>query len=232
MKKNIIVLPFCLLIAGCSANTADLSAVNSTALISAEENEKTSEVSASSKAQENILEIASSAEYLGNPEDPKWMYENSECIAIVKVLSAEGRNINEIENVRTFAYTYGKLEVVEVLKSNTDMDKEIEYARLGGTITWDDFLEGRNETSREKLLREVQEIPEYVRQYFEDDIDIETDKVYVAYLNHTVTEDSTVPIEGVYMIEGLAGGLREYSDGKVLNNYTDEWEDLDSLLNY
>lgn len=134
-----------------------------------------------------------------------------------------------------YPYTYGKMTVLEVYKGAIEDNKQANYYRLGGIVTYQQHYDGLNEAQRSKFDSvEHKERPEYIEQKFANDIDIEINKDYLVYL---VSEIVYYGKDNGYAIIGFEGGLREVkgnlkmkSDVQVFNNFTKTWESLTSVL--
>ncbi|MBR2801260.1 MAG: hypothetical protein IKE21_01545 [Erysipelotrichaceae bacterium] len=173
-----------------------------------------------------------------DPDDPLQVAQFSNAIALVHVISIDGGD-NRIETLGTYSlpYTKGKMEILKVFHGEIPEGETLEYRRMGGTLTFSQYLEGQPEASRKKMLSLMKTPPAYVSWKSAGDIDIEAGKTYLAYLTHP---DYT--LENVWYIVGEAGGLRELdveryivpdvsdlSALRVRNNYTDSWEELVSV---
>ena len=212
MKKKI-----CLLFTVSMILTACTPAEVSTA---EETSSETSEITASPEETKNIMEIVSEAEILGNPSDSVEIYEMSDAVALGYVKEISGySNVNEETGEYCYPYTYGILEIQKVLKGN--MPEEVNFIRMGGIVSWDDYYASLHDAQKEKRDAEMEETPDFVNCHFEDDIEIEEGKTYLMYF--AVEDDK-------YTIQGWQGGLREWNDGKVLNNYTGEWQELSDVI--
>lgn len=107
----------------------------------------------------------------------------------------------------------------------------IDFSRLGGQISYDEWKKGLNERQLERLQDD--DYTAVVNKY-EDDIDIEKGKTYLVFLDHTFAKE-----ENEYAITGFAYGLREVKDADiqtrsaevmVKNNVTGKYEALSKVV--
>lgn len=191
----------------------------------------------------SIYYSVSEGELTYNPSDPSDMKAHSDTIAIVEVTSIDGGSVkNEITGEPVFTYTYGTVEIKHIVSGENIESENVNFVRGGGLVPFDEWLESQEEASKEKTLRmmgEDAEKIEYVSEYFLEDIPIEAGKTYLAYID---TSGEYSPREDAIQIVGFQGGLREiefdsdeyyeenYSEIKIMNNYTGEWETLESIL--
>ncbi len=160
--------------------------------------------------------------------------------ALVRIDSIDGgRAFSEVTKDYMFPYTFGKMTVLEVYKGDVELGKQINYTRMGGIVTYDEYVESLSENERDKFLRNSgSEHPKYVEVKFDDGIDIEPGKLYVTFFEAQYNPDGGLEYYG---LDPTNYGLREVqgydskaraasSDLRVLNNLTDEWETLDKLI--
>ncbi len=176
---------------------------------------------------DDIEVIESYASIIGDITDPDEVFENATYVAVITVLSVDGcSNVDQRNGAYVYPYTYGKASIHQVYKGEVLEGQEITFVRMGGTIGWEDYLSSLSENERQKAERLSKDNhPSYVKEVFADDIDIEAGKTYLAYMDN---ED--VSMEGAYAIIGWQGGLREIVDGKVKNNFTGEYQELDDII--
>ena len=185
--------------------------------------------------------VTSAADIADDPSDPEVMAPRATDIALVYINSIDGcDNQDETTGEYVYPYTYGKLTVLQVFKGPLTDGSQISFSRMGGTVTVDAYAAGMYENEREKFLAHINPDLEYITQRFEDDIDIEVGKTYLAYMFNP--EEGNVPRENEYALFGWQGGIREAADSpsvlseestseiRVLNNYTGEWETLSNIL--
>mgnify|MGYP003376721824 CR=1 FL=1 len=179
---------------------------------------------------DEILVIEYSPEMAGDITDPEYLKEKSSDIALVTITSIDGgSNHNESTNTNDFAYTYGKLEVLEVYKGDIKANDELNYVRTGGIIDFDTYYNSLDEEEKDKTLLETQKA--YVYEKFYGDIDIEVGKTYLAYLNSP--DKGEYPKEDACFISHFQGGLRAVDDSNgvhVLNNITGKWEAIEEII--
>ena len=171
--------------------------------------------------------IETHASILGDITDPDEVYKNASHVAIIEVLSVDGcSNVDQGNGAYIYPYTDGKAVVRQAYKGDFQEGQEITFVRMGGTIGWEDYLNSLSENEREKTERlSGEDHPVYVKEIFSDDIEIESHKTYLAYM-----DDEDVSIEGAYAIIGWQGGLREITDGKVKNNFTGEYQEISDII--
>lgn len=186
--------------------------------------------------KEDAYLIASFIDLAYNNSDPQVMAERSDSVAIVKVRSLDGVS-NYGNGVQQYVhpYTYGQMEVIQTLKGDIKEGETVKFSRLGGTMPFDEYLEGLSETERTKVSA-LNSDRKDVKLTFEGDVDIEAGKTYLVYLMNSTVHYAE---PGAYEIIGFEGGLREIqttssysvnSDLKVLNNFTGEWENLSDVV--
>lgn len=189
-----------------------------------------------------IVEIHYEAEFSYDLSNAKQTYDNAQYMAIITIDSVDGAlgHSRFNEDVWRFPYTYGKFTVVQSIKGDIPQG-QFEFERVGGVVTWSEYLRGMPKAAREKLLRLRDKNvapPEYVSWYLHDVIaEIEPGKTYLAVL-----ADNSENVDGVYYLTGGGGGLRELvevgsergEDGlpvyTVLNNFTGEYEPMSTAL--
>lgn len=234
-SKNVaivIIVAALLLIAGAMATVAMLSLQK--------QDDETAELEQkpSSDVPEDVYLIASFIELDYNNSNPQTMAGMSDSMAIVKIKSLDGVS-NYGKGVQQYVhpYTYGQMEIIQNLKGDVKEGEIVKFSRLGGTMPFDEYLEGLSEAERAKFANHDTE--KKVKITFDGDIDIEADKTYLVYLANSTVHYAE---PGAYEIVGFEGGLREIqttsgysvnsnsSDLKVLNNFTGEWENLNDVV--
>lgn len=241
MKKNIIRTVALLL---ASATLIACSKVN-TQVTEKEPMEETNETlfydAYKAIGSEEILEAVSMAEITYNPSDPEVMASLSSDIVLVTVTSIDGgSNVNEITGEYVYPYTYGKLQILDTYKGDLSVGQEIEYVRMGGIVTYDSYVASLYPAQREKFISQSGVKPAYIKMMFEQDIELEAGKTYLAYLRNPESGDFSR--ENAYAMIGWEGGLREVRgleqadesnsvpQIEVFNNYTNEWESLNTII--
>lgn len=189
------------------------------------------------KIKSNDLQLAES-EYESSWDltNPYYFYESSPIVAIVFIDSIEGgRNIDPTSGQNIFTQTYGKMTVSKVLKGELAATNRINFARLGGIVTYDEYWNGLSEPQRDKILVQNNgtkpELKKYIKERFAGDIDIEVSRRYLAFLTPQLV-GSEKRLE--YMMDGAQYGLRQVKGiGKtamVLNNQTKKWDKLSDIV--
>lgn len=179
-------------------------------------------------------------DFAWNTTDPYYGYDNSPVVALVHVDSIDGgRTYSPISEQYVFSQTIGKLTVKEVYKGDVKEGQQLNYARLGGVVGYDDYWNSLNKQQQDKILylnngKKPTE-KKYVKDKFKDDIDVEANKNYIVFLVPQSSKDGKVK---EYFMNGMQYGLREvsgYTEGSntdimVKNNETGQWEKPGSLL--
>ena len=159
-------------------------------------------------------------------------------ISLVRIDSIDGvSNYNSLTGKYVNPYTYGKATILKNIKGNIS-NNQITYRRLGGVMSFDDWLKGDPSPEKIMKIREESDLKNIstnnimVSSKVDGDIDIEVGKTYVVFL----MRDDKINKENEYFIDGLQYGLREVqqsniSNLKVKNNVTGEWEKLSSVIN-
>ena len=173
----------------------------------------------------------------------KDLVDSTENIAIVRVISLDS---SSAQYDHVVGNTYGKLMVNTVIKGTTKEEEVIEYAALGGYLTiadWEQYQPSAANEKRDFLRQQSGTVSNkneaYIHLQFENNIDIEEGKTYIAYLNYNSEM-------GKYEIVGFADGLMELSiekenknismldvdtkQVKIKNNHTGEYENLESYI--
>lgn len=196
-------------------------------------------VDVSPKNENANYRIASSLDLAYDNSNAETMASKSDGIALVTIESLDGVS-NYGKGVQQYVhpYTYGQMEVIQTLKGDIKEGETVKFSRLGGTMPFDEYLEGLSEAERAKISALNSERKD-VKLTFEGDIDIEAGKTYLVYLMNSTVHYAE---PGAYEIVGFEGGLREIqttsgysvnsnsSDLKVLNNFTGEWENLNDVV--
>lgn len=189
------------------------------------------ELDKSKKQPDDIeyYELFSTAELAYNFSDSKIMAEHSDYIAIIKIDSTEGSNINRVTNESIDGvYTCGKARVLMKIKGN--LDDDILFTRGGGTMPFNEWIKSKIDKDRiEKSLesggyKSTKNL--IVNDVIYEDIKIETGKIYLAYMIH----NEEFNYENEYSIIGLQHGLREVKGLKIKNNNTGKWENIFKVI--
>jgi hypothetical protein len=202
--------------------------------------EKIANTAYSSISSNDIQFNVSEGDSIWNTTDPYYGYNKLPVVALVYIDSIDGgRNYSPIFEQFVYPQTFGKMTVLEVYKGDIKPGEQLNYARLGGIITFEEYWNGLSEAQKNKILYQNKGIKptekKYVQEKFLGDIDIETDKNYIVFLKPHTSKDGK---HQEYFIDGMQYGLREakgYVDGSdakmtVLNNETGEWESPSILL--
>lgn len=191
-------------------------------------------------SHDDIQFIGSEGDYIWDTKDPYYGYDKLPIVVLVHVDSIDGgRNYSPIFEQYVYPQTIGKMTVLEVYKGDIKPGEQINYSRLGGIITFEEYWDGLSEAQKDKMLYlnngKKPNDTKYIQEKFLDDIDIEVGKDYVVYLLPQTTKDGKYK---EYFIDGMQHGLREakgYVNGSnvnmtVLDNKTGEWGKPSSLL--
>lgn len=192
---------------------------------------------------EDLMILASHADWSINLDDPKEVYELTNYLAIIQIDSIEGAiNINEFDGSKLYPSTFGKFTILKNIKGEMELNQTYNYLRMGGILPYEQYLEGLHDKEREKIETNMigYKQPDYVQVKAEHDIDVDPGKVYLAYLNPSEHKRDSFNIVFAH------AGLREIANGElyarnaetlsevesisVLNNSTKEWEPLAILI--
>lgn len=172
----------------------------------------------------------------GSDVDFMWKPELYPIVALVHIDSIDGgRTYSPVYEQYVAPHTYGKMTVKEAYRGDVKLGQELNYARLGGTVTYEDYWKSLNKQQQDKILHlnngKQPAHKKYVKATISDDIDIESGKDYVAFISPQSSKDGKVT---EYIIGGYQLGLREVkgsgADATVLNNSTKQWDKLDSVI--
>lgn len=196
------------------------------------------------KQDEAPYQIFSSASLTIDITDPQVVADQSTNVALVRIDSIDGaNNYSEVIDDYVYPYTYGKMTILENIKGNLPIGDQVVFYRMGVVLSIDQYRAGLSDEERTKFdeAREKSQslsAAEQIEVRFTEDVKPVEGKTYLAYLQ---PEDSRYAKPNTYGITGLQGGLREVqsTDGdvmrsgtgvQVLNNFTNEWEDLDEVI--
>ena len=166
--------------------------------------------------EDNILTVHSEADTFLDFSDNSVIFNSVKYVALVKIEEVAGSdNYSYVTNQYVLPYTYGKMKILKVFKGDLEINKVVDFYRLGATMEFDKYYEGLT--------------------------DSEKDKFYLVYLTD---EKSYKNEENSYAIIGFEYGLRKvktdndnlvttesFKDLDVLNNETGEYEKLSSVVN-
>ena len=155
IKKYLPILGLMLILGICIAlglNTGN----SEEADLSGYENSKENNIIAN---EEIILSKSNEADLAVDYSNIKNLVNESQIIAIVKIESEEGKNYNPVRKEYVPVYTTGTLKVKEIIQNNSDVliapNETLEYVRLGGKITFSEYLKGVSESERNKLVQNI-----------------------------------------------------------------------------
>lgn len=197
------------------------------------------------KDEKTILSFTPYLDLAYDLTDSKVLTDAFEYIALIKIDSIDGvDNYDTVINQYVLPYTYGKATVLKVLKGNINQ-KQINFRRLGGKISFEKWLEGDDAPEKimkikeEKGLKNVKNENIIVNTTMSDDIDIEKGKIYLAFLEY----DPSLNKGNEYWIGGVQYGLREVQQSnislssnnnignlKVKDNTTGNWVNLKDVV--
>lgn len=198
--------------------------------------------------EQNVYTISSTHDLAIDISNPTEMRRVSTYVALVKIDSIDGaNNYSEVSQEYVLPYTYGHMTVLENIAGDLSTGESLEFYRLGGTISVDQYYNGLTEVEKERMDFAKEDnaalaSAEYIKETSDGDVDVEAGKTYLVYL---VDESAYYAKPGTYVIIGFEGGLREVRTNsgevatqstteamsmQVLNNFTGEWESLNSIL--
>lgn len=255
MKKKVIILLLCcfvmasvITLAICNNKNKNLDVIESTNV----DEKNTNEVDNGYKIYSYITDEMRSNAHESKPValfrhdyTPEYMLGLSDSVALVTIITIDGAS-TEYNNM--FGMTYGSLLIEDIIAGDNINKDIIEYIKPGGILTMSNWEKTQPQAANEKrnYLREQSGIEidkdnTYINIKLGNDIELETGKTYLAYLNYNETFDK-------YEIVGLGNGLREVnveqqinnvktrniknnnSDLKIKNNATGEWESLNTYV--
>jgi hypothetical protein len=228
MKRIMIITAALAMLAGCAETAAQ--SFNKTEETANTVNETQTETSAQEPVPEGkTLEITGDADLLYSLSDPKSIAAYSTYVVTADIIRVDGCDTyNASADRYGEIYTYGQMRIRECYMGELTPGSEVTFVRAGGNVPWDLYEKSLYETEKEKISKEISEIPEYVSYRHTDDIDVEEGKTYLMFL----WQSDMPAIEGSLAINGYQGGLREYNSetGMVLNNISGEWEELSEIV--
>lgn len=151
-------------------------------------------------------------------------YQFSDAVALIRLDSIDGSSnyIPSYDSYMHSSYTYGKATIIESYKGDLKVGTSIDFNKVGGIIPYESYLMSREEISRESLSK-LADRPDYVNFTYDGDVELETGKLYLAFMNY----NEALQTYGT----GFGGSLREVYDDVVFNNYTLDWENLYEVVN-
>lgn len=199
---------------------------------------ETEQVAGQGNKEHNAYASISSSDIqrAGSDVDFMWRPESYPIVALVHIDSIEGgRTYSPVFEQYVAPHTYGKMTVREVYRGDVKPGQELNYSRLGGIVTYEDYWKSLNKQQQDKILHlnngKQPAHKKYVKDTASDDIDIESGKNYVAFLTPQSSRDGKAT---EYVIGGYQLGLRETrgsgADITVLNNNTKQWDKVDSVI--
>lgn len=192
----------------------------------------------------DVTPVVSIVDLAVDTTNPVVMSDLSSNIAVVRISAVDGAsNYSELSESYVSPYTYGRMVVLDNLKGELPLGSELEFYRLGGTITKAqeyDALTAEQKAAYDNLHSSdsnYRSEQEWVKHYTDGDIDIAAGKTYLVYLT---PETAYSGRPNSYAIIGYADGLRELSPeasgdnysftaARILNNHTNNWENLRDL---
>ena len=195
--------------------------------------------------EDNILTVHSEADTFLDFSDNSVIFNSVKYVALVKIEEVAGSdNYSYVTNQYVLPYTYGKMKILKVFKGDLEINKVVDFYRLGATMEFDKYYEGLTDSEKDKInkLNEGRKVKyKYVDSYTGKKVQIEKDKFYLVYLTD---EKPYKNEENSYAIIGFEYGLRKvktdndnlvttesFKDLDVLNNETGEYEKLSSVVN-
>ncbi|MEF9967791.1 hypothetical protein [Anaerorhabdus sp.] len=195
-------------------------------------------------SKDDTLFIQSQADMSIDLRDPKVVAANSDSIVIATIQSIDGGDIlNKVKGTYCHPYTYGTMIIESTIKGDLESGTEVKYTRMGGIVSFNKYLSSLPTAKRDKLLSQPQASNvQYVDYTFGDDIEIEVGKTYLMYL---IDPENSIVDPNAYRITMWQGGMREVrgnnvnsdlrsaslNEIQIYNNFTNEWENLDTILN-
>lgn len=202
-----------------------------------------------SENEQKTYVIPATASLAVDVSDPANMVDMSQYVAIVRVDSLDGTdNYSKVNQEFVSPYTYGHLTVIESIEGELPVGESLKFYRLGGAVPVAQYYESLREVEKErfdsaKALNKELAAADLIEILHADDIRIEAGKTYLVYMVDETVYDAA---PGTYAIIGLKGGLREVrlpqpgggeaqtnSEGtniKVLNNFTNTWDNLSDVI--
>ncbi|WP_426225303.1 hypothetical protein [Pseudarthrobacter sp. DSP2-3-2b1] len=185
---------------------------------------------------DQIHSIPSEVDFIWNAKDPYYGFNSVPVVARVHIDSIDGgRTYSPIFNQYTFSQTIGKMAVQAVYKGDLKPGAQLTYNKGGGIVSFDEYWKSLNPQQQDKFKhRNGGQKPtgiQYVKKMYSEDADIKAGKDYIALLLPQQYKDGTAE---EYSIQGFQYGFREARGSgagtTVLNNETNEWESLESIV--
>ncbi|WP_144662920.1 hypothetical protein [Paenarthrobacter nicotinovorans] len=185
---------------------------------------------------DQIQSIPTEVDFVWNAKDPYYGFNSVPVVARVHIDSIDGgRTFSPIFNQYTFPQTIGKMTVQTVYKGDLKPGAQLTYNKGGGVVSFDEYWKSLNPQQQGKFKsRNGGQKPtgiQYVKKMYSGDADIKVGKDYIALLLPQQYKDGTAE---EYSIQGFQYGFREVRGSgpgaTVLNNETNEWESLESMV--
>lgn len=186
--------------------------------------------------KEQILFIGSDGDSAWNVNDPYFGYNKLPVVALVRIDTIDGgRNYSPIFDQYVYPQTIGKMTVINVYKGDVSPGQVLNYSRLGGIVSYDDYWNGLNPEQRDKITYlnngKKPSDKKYIQKKFSEDIDIEVGKKYLVFLLPQEYKDGSGK---EYFIDGAQHGLREVkgsgNEATVFNNDTKQWDNINKIV--
>ncbi|PID33118.1 hypothetical protein CR969_02440 [Candidatus Saccharibacteria bacterium] len=200
-------------------------------------NEPSNQVQSSSNNSvkaDQVWTIESQADVIWDLKDPYYFYKTAPIAALVRIDSVGGgRNFSPISEQYVYPETIGKMTVLEVYKGDIKPGQKLNYARMGATLKYDQYLKGlsEEELSKIKHLSKGKKTQDYVKLKFFDDIDLKSGKKYLVFLQKRDYKNSD-KVE--YSIGGAQYGTHlvkgEGREAKAIDNQTKEWKSIGNFV--
>lgn len=167
--------------------------------------------------------------------DSKVLAEHSDLVVIGKITNlGNATNYNPKTNIYGKACTPGNLEVMQVIKSNTNESlQSVDFMDIGGLIRYSDYeksLLPAQKAKRDYLMQQsgiskLSRSNVYVKQEVENQLELEEGKTYIMYLYYN--EDYEC-----YMVVSQPYGIKEYNEKnqEIINHVTNKIEKLSELM--
>ena len=175
-------------------------------------------------------------QHAGGDVDFMWQPDTYPVVALVHIDSIEGgRTYSPVFGQYVAPHTYGKMTVRETYRGDVKPGEQLDYSRLGGIVTYEEYWKSLNKQQQEKILHlnngKQPAHEKYVQDKSADDIDVKAGQDYVAFLTLQSSKDGK---SHEYVIGGYQFGLREAKGSgaelTVLNNATKQWESLSNIV--
>ena len=185
---------------------------------------------------DQIQSIPTDVDFIWNAKEPYYGFNSVPVVARVHIDSIDGgRTYSPIFNQYTFPQTIGKMTVQTVYKGDLKPGAQLTYNKGGGVVSFDEYWKSLNPQQQDKFKnRNGGQRPtgiQYVKKMYSGDADIKVGMDYIALLLPQQYKDGTAE---EYSIQGFQYGFRQVRGAgpgvTVLNNETNEWESLESIV--